>query len=80
MVAQAYTLVYPVLQQGDMVSDNDLFKMKSSRQWLINYQATEEAVLTSRGIGTYFFTSEKQAVALLLQENYGSTPVPSSGP
>jgi len=32
MVAQAYTLVYPLLQQGKMVSDNDLINMKFSRQ------------------------------------------------
>ncbi len=80
MVAQAFTLVYPVIQQGDMVSDNDLFNMRSSQQWLINYLKTEEAVLSSRGVGTDFLTAEKQAVDQLLQENSGGTPVPSNRP
>ncbi len=80
MVAQAYNLVYPILQQGNMVSDNDLFSMKSSRQWLANYRDTEESVLTSRGIGPDFFVAEKQAVEQVLQENYGSMVIPSAGP
>ncbi len=80
MVAQAYTLVYPLLQQGKMVSDNDILNMKYSRQWLTNYQTTEESVLSSRGVGADYFTAEAQAVEVILQENYGNIPVPTAGP
>ncbi len=80
LVTQAYALVYPVLQRGDLVSEDDLSNMKSARQWLINYQDTEESILSSRGMNAAFFSAEQLAVDQLLQNNYGSTPVPALSP
>jgi hypothetical protein len=80
MVATAYNQVYPILLQGKMISSNDLLNLKYSRQWLTNYQNTEESILTRSGKGSDYFAAERQAIEQLLQENYGDTPLPTPVP
>jgi hypothetical protein len=76
IAASAYATVYPILQQGRLISANDLFRLKSYRQFLVNYQTTEEAHLINNGNSQDYFTAEQQAVDQLLQKDYGGTPLP----
>lgn len=80
IAASAYATVYPILQQGKLISANDIFRLKSYRQFLINYQTTEEAHLINSGNSPDYFAAEQQAVDQLLEENYGGTPVPPLEP
>jgi hypothetical protein len=80
IVVTAYYTVYPIIQQGNPISINDLFRLKSYRQFLTNYKNTLESILTNRGTGSDFFAAEQQAVDTLLQENYGDIPLPTAIP
>jgi len=62
IVAVAYSTVYPILQQGKPISSNDLFRIKSYRQFLKNYQGMVQVNLINSGKGQDFFDAEGEAV------------------
>lgn len=78
--ATAYDVVYPEIQQGKLVSTNDLFHMQSYRQFFLNYQAQLEAFLANKGITQEDFSNEKKDVDQAVANAYGSVSMPEMAP
>ena len=76
-VTDQYFIVYGALEQGNGISNNDLFNLKAFRQIMANYQNTAERYLTQRGQGTDFFSKQQEAVDEHFKQVYGDLPMPT---
>ncbi len=76
-VTAQYVIVYAALEQGNGISNNDLFNLKAFRQIMTNYQNLAEGYLTQRGQGTDFFSKQQEAVDQHFKQVYKDLPMPT---